>query len=87
LSVFVDTSAWYAAADRADRNNARAKERLVASGRLVTSDHVLLETWLLLRHRIHRAAAESFWDGLRGGIAHIETGSAAALGRTGPASR
>jgi uncharacterized protein len=79
LSVFVDTSAWYAAADQADRNNSRAKERLLGSGRLVTSDHVLLETWLLLRYRIHRAAAESFWDGLRGGVAHIETVSAADL--------
>jgi len=39
---------------------------------LVTTDHVLVETWALLRHRLHRAAAERFWDGLRQGVALIE---------------
>ena len=33
---------------------------------------MLVETWLLLRHRIHRSAAERFWDGLRRGVAEIE---------------
>ena len=32
-----------------------------------------MESWTLLRFRIHRAAAETFWDGLRSGIARIET--------------
>jgi predicted nucleic acid-binding protein len=79
MSVFVNTSAWYAAADRADRNNSRAKELLRSSKRLVTTDHVLLETWTLLRHRIHRTAAESFWEGLRAGVAHVEAVTAADL--------
>ena len=39
---------------------------------LVTSDHVLVETWTLLHHKLHRKAAERFWDGLRSGIAIIE---------------
>jgi len=39
---------------------------------LVTSDHVLLETWLLLRHRISRSTAERFWEGLRAGAARLE---------------
>jgi predicted nucleic acid-binding protein len=39
---------------------------------LVTSDHVLVETWLLLRHRLGRAAAETFWDGIRAGLATLE---------------
>jgi predicted nucleic acid-binding protein len=38
----------------------------------VTSDHILVETWLLLRHRLGRGAAESFWDALRAGSATLE---------------
>lgn len=73
MTLFVDTTVWYAAADSADRSNARAREILSAGDRLVTTDHVLVECWTLLRARIHRAAAETFWDGLRGGIARIES--------------
>jgi predicted nucleic acid-binding protein len=72
VSLFVDTSAWYAAADVDDRSNARAKEILSAGDRLVTTDHVLDETWVLLRYRLHRQAAERFWEGLRGGASVIE---------------
>jgi predicted nucleic acid-binding protein len=72
MSLFVDTSIWYAAADASDRSNAQSKAILLAGERLVTTDHVLLETWTLLRWRIHRAAAERFWEGLRSGVAHIE---------------
>jgi uncharacterized protein len=39
---------------------------------LVTSDHILVECWLLLRHRLGRSAAERFWDGLRSGAGQIE---------------
>jgi len=78
-SLFVDTSAWYAAADSSDRSNARAVAILSAGERLWTSDHVLLETWLLLRHRMHRSAAEAFWEGLRGGVAAVEPVTAADL--------
>jgi uncharacterized protein len=71
VAVFVDTSVWYAAADRRDHDNARAKALLVESQPLVTSDHVLLETWTLLRNRIGRAAADGFWDGLQA-VAEVE---------------
>lgn len=73
MSLFVDTSAWYAAADRSDRSHARAKGVLSAGDALVTTDHVLIETWLLLHHKLGRSAAERFWDGLRSGAADIET--------------
>ncbi|MHC4094311.1 MAG: type II toxin-antitoxin system VapC family toxin [Planctomycetota bacterium] len=79
MSLFVDTSAWYACADAGDRSNARAREILSRGEALVTSDHVLVETWLLLRHRLHRRAAELFWEGLRGGAARIEPVVAADL--------
>jgi predicted nucleic acid-binding protein len=79
MKAFIDTSAWYAAADTADAGNPRAKELLGGLDRLITTDHVLLETWVLLRHRIRRTAAESFWDSLRSGVAHIETVTAGDL--------
>ena len=79
MSVFVDTSVWYAAADSGDASNARAKVILAGNELLVTSDHVLIETWTLLHHRIHRRAAERFWEGLRGGVAAIEPVGAADL--------
>lgn len=73
MSLFVDTSVWYAAADTGDRSNERARKILSEAGdTLLTTDHVLLETWFLLRHRIHREAAERFWAGLRGGVARLE---------------
>ena len=73
MSLFVDTSVWYAAADSDDGSNARAREILSAGERLITTDHVLVETWTLLRWRIHRHAAEAFWRGLRGGVATVAT--------------
>lgn len=73
MSLFVDTSIWYAAVDSSDRNNTRAKEILNAGESLTTTDHVLIETWTLLRYRLQRTAAEKFWEGLRRGIAKIES--------------
>ena len=72
MSLFVDTSIWYAAADSSDRSNARSKAILRSGETLVTSDHVLVETWTLLHHKLERKAAEGFWEGLRSGIALIE---------------
>ena len=72
MSVFVDTSAWFAAAYRNDRNNRRAKALLATDESLVTSDHILAETWRLLHHFVSPGAAERFWEGLRSGVAAIE---------------
>jgi len=72
MSLFVDTSIWYAAADSADPSNARAKAILTSGERLVTTDHVLVETWTLLRYRIRSHAAARFWEGMRSGVAAIE---------------
>jgi predicted nucleic acid-binding protein len=72
MSLFVDTSIWYAAADSSDRSNVRSKAILKSGEALVTSDHVLVETWTLLHHKLDRKAAEGFWEGLRSGIALIE---------------
>ena len=72
MSLFVDTSIWYAAVNSSDKDNARAKKILKTSEALVTTDHVLIETWTLLHHRIQPNVAERFWEGLRSGIAVIE---------------
>ena len=72
MSLFVDTSTWYAAADGGEADNARAKEALSSGEALVTSDHVLAETWSLLRHRLGRQPADRFWDALRSGVGRVE---------------
>ena len=79
MSLFVDTSIWYAAADKSDANNNRAKAALSRGEPLITSDHVLVETWTLIRHRLGRRAAERFWEGLRSGAAIVESVGAADL--------
>lgn len=79
MSAFVDTSAWYAAADAGDRSHGRAATLLSEEERLVTSDHVLVETWLLVASRGHRHAADRFWAQLRGGVARVETVTASDL--------
>jgi uncharacterized protein len=72
MSLFVDTSIWYAAADKSDAGNSRAKAVLSAGEPLVTTDHILVETWTLIRYRLGRSAAERFWENLRAGIAEVE---------------
>ena len=70
---------FYAAADLGDRSNTRAKRILSGGDRLVTSDHVLVETWFLLAHRIGPATAEHWWEAIRGGAASVEPVTAADL--------
>jgi uncharacterized protein len=72
MSTFVDTSIWYAAADSSDRSNARAISILKMEEELVTTDHILVETWMLLERRIRRAVADQFWGNLREGAVLIE---------------
>jgi uncharacterized protein len=79
VSLFVDTSIWYAAADTSDLSNARARKILKSGEPLLTTDHILIETWALLRHRMHRQAADKFWEGLRRGVALVEPVGAADL--------
>ena len=78
MSLFVDTSAWYAAADRNDRSHERAKSILSSNEPLVTTDHILIESWMLIRHRIGRKEAIVFSSRLPH-VAHIETVVAADL--------
>lgn len=79
MSVFVDTSVFYAAADTSDGANARAKALLAGSEPFIATDHVLVETCGLLDVRIGRHAAERFWEGIRAGLASLELTTAADL--------
>lgn len=81
MSLYVDTSVWYAAAASGDRNNPRAKVVLDTPEPRVTSDHVLVETWILARHRLGRIVADELVGAIRGGIARVESASAADLER------
>jgi uncharacterized protein len=64
-TLFVDTSAFYAIADGDDRHHREALSALRASvgtERIMTSDHIVVESWLLICSRLGRRAAMKFWD-------------------------
>ncbi len=79
MTLFVDSSAFYAAVDSSDESHERVKTVLGQGEQLVTSDHVLAEAWLLLRRRLGWRIAERFWDELRAGAATVEPVSPADL--------
>jgi uncharacterized protein len=72
MSLFVDTSIWFAAVDMDDLDNSRAKAVLRSGESLIITDLVLAEAWTLIHHKLNRNAADRFWAGLRSGIAAIE---------------
>jgi predicted nucleic acid-binding protein len=72
LSAFVDSSVWFASVAAVDRSNSRAKSILRGEKEHVTTDHVVVETWLLLNGRFHRHAADAFWERIRGGPVRVE---------------
>jgi len=63
-SVFVDTSGFYAFLDRDDRFHAEAKRLFLKSEAggwaLVTSSHVVHESWALIQARLGWDAVEDF---------------------------
>ena len=73
MTLFVDTSIFYAVADRDDRGNARAKAVIDVADRVLTTDHILVETWLLMQRRLGRSAADRFWSGVRAGAIEVES--------------
>lgn len=72
MTLFVDTSILYAVADRTDSGNATAKAILVSGEGLMTSDHVLVESWRLIQRRLGHRAADAFWAGIRAGSLELE---------------
>ena len=72
MTAFVDTSAFFAAVDVRDADHHAAVSLMSLDEPLVTSDHVLVETWGLVKRRFGPDVADRFWDGLRSGGASIE---------------
>jgi predicted nucleic acid-binding protein len=81
MSVFVDTSAFYAAADATDANHARVREVFDRGQPLVTSTLVLAESWRLLNRRLGRGPAQAFWAAVRDGVVEMVTVGAGDLER------
>lgn len=80
MTVFVDTSVWYAAADAGDASHRRATSLLERfDGRLLTSDHVLVETWHLAAKRLGQGTAELLVNAIREGRALVELATLADL--------
>ena len=79
MTVFVDSSVWFAALVARDQRNVRAKSILSNFAERITSDHVVVETWLLLKNRYHREGAQQFWEFVRKGAAQIEIATFADL--------
>ncbi len=66
MTLFVDTSAWYALNDRSDQHRDAALERMsrISSGQvgLITSDYILDESLTLISARTNRRTAVAFGD-------------------------
>lgn len=73
MTLFVDTSVFYAAVDRGDVGHLRATAMLGTKESLVTTDHVLVETWLLAQRRLGQATADAFWSGVRSAGVDLST--------------
>jgi len=68
MTVFVDTGAWYAVADRSDGHHLEARkwyERRGIHEELVTTDLILAETFSLLMSRLGHQAARVWWEAFR----------------------
>ena len=72
MSLLIDTSVWFAASNRRDRYNDRAKAILATADARTTTDFVMVETWLLLHRRVHYEAAERFLRAMGRGIVSVE---------------
>ena len=65
MKAFVDSSVWFAAANKKDRNNTAAVRLLGLHDNLLTSNLVVTETWLLINSRACFADAKGFWGSMR----------------------
>ena len=80
MTVFVDTSIWYSAADAGDASHKRATSLLERfDGRLLTSDHILVETWHLTAKRLGQGTAEVLVNAIREGRSRVELATLADL--------
>jgi predicted nucleic acid-binding protein len=81
LTLFVDSSVWFATLVARDAGHGRAKAIMREASLRVITDYVLVETWLLLNSRYRREAGERFWADVRRGAARVEFVSPADMER------
>ncbi len=84
MNIFVDTWAFYALADEDDAYHAAAKAYYASNfkpGLFVTSEYVFVESWLLIHHRLDKAAARKFWEGVTSKVIRLRQVSAQDLER------
>ncbi len=65
MNIFVDTSAFYALADKSDAHHLSAGSFYAKEPRqhhLYTTTFVLVETWLLIRNKLGFGAAQKFLE-------------------------
>jgi predicted nucleic acid-binding protein len=79
VSTFVDSSVWFAAACKRDRNNELAKSILLSVDRCTLTDHVLVQTWQLIKAQFGTDLANTFWERLRETGAIVEPVTASDL--------
>ena len=72
MTIFVDSSVWFAAVFAKDAGHARARKVLDEAPALLTTDHIIVDTWLLLKNRFNQAAAEDFCQRIMHGWCRIE---------------
>jgi uncharacterized protein len=72
-ALFVDTGAFYAAADQSDEHHTEAAATFQArpTTDFITTDHVIVETWMLIRGHLGWSAAMRFWNGMDSGVVKI----------------
>lgn len=71
MSILVDTGAFYALADASDSMHDRATalySEYCETGAFVTTDYLLVETWMLINGRLGRRQAMTFWRSIRTGM-------------------
>ncbi|MEE8410498.1 MAG: hypothetical protein V3T05_12905 [Myxococcota bacterium] len=83
MSVLVDTGVLFGAAVKQDARHARAAAllRMLEGEQTFSTDHVVIETWMLLCSRAGWADAMRFWIGLRDTPLRIETATLGDLER------
>ncbi|WFU75479.1 PIN domain-containing protein [Bradyrhizobium sp. CB2312] len=79
MSTFVDSSVWFAAAYKRDRNNELAKSILLSVDRCTLTDHVLVQTSQLIKALFGTELANTFWERLRETDAVVEPVTASDL--------
>lgn len=79
MSLFVDTGVWFAAVDAGDRHHRRATEILGRDEELLVTDHIVIESWRLIAHRLGAGVADRFAEEIVLGAATLQIVTAADL--------